>query len=328
MSEGLRGGAGPQTRGMGWQELYEDALHGFVDLDDVRAAELTRDQARHRASTDGWDPNADGGWRLPTHPDSPRHRLVAAIRTAGPDAVADRHSALALRGVVSAFPSRPQVLLPHEARSRRSKTVDVRRTRRLLADHVDEVDGIPCAVAARAIADLAGDLRVSALRSLALAAERDGHMASGELARVLDALPRNWRGRGRLRTVVEDLGTDGSESGFEFTTRSRLGDTGLRPDAEQPIVSIRGRRRRIDVAWVALRVGIECQGPSHVGAAALDADAVRLNGLVAEGDWLVLQLTPTMLHDGWDAFLADLHQCLRRRAAHLGLPLPPGVPPA
>ena len=312
---------------MGWHELYEHALHGFVDLGMARAAELTRDQVVHRASTDAWDPQPAGGWRLPGHPDGPRFRLAAALRGNGPDAVVDRHSALALHGLVSAFPTRPQLLLPHEARSRQREGIDVRRTRRLLAAHVDEVDGLPCVVAARAIADLAGELRVPALRSLALAAQRDGLVRPGALSSILDCLPHNLRGRGRLREVVGDLATDGSESGFEHSARRRMQDEGLRPDRGQPTVIVAGRRRRIDIAWLALRVGVECQGyGAHVGASALDGDAARLNGLVAEGDWVILQLTPTLLREDWSTFLADLRRCLARRARELGLDLPAGVP--
>lgn len=317
---------------MGWPELYAAALHGFVDLDLGREAELTPSQLRQRSTTDGWDPHDDGGWRLPTHEDTPRHRLLAAVRNAGPDAVADRHSCLALHGLVSAFPTRPQVLLPHEARSRpvrpdrTARTADVRRTRRLLAAHLDVVDGIPCVVVARALCNLARELQTPALRSLALAAERAGHLSVTGLAEVLADLPRNWPGRRGLRQVIAELDADGSESGFELTTRQRLGHAGFQPDRDQPVVTVAGRRRRVDIAWLALRVGIECQGPSHVGAAALDADAARLNALAAEGDWLILQLTPTLLHDDWPQFLDDLRTCLRRRASQVGAPLPAGVP--
>lgn len=265
-----------QTGRMGWPELYDLALHGYVDLALARPAELTRDQ---------------------------------------------------VHGVQSAFPTRPQVLLPHESRSRPTDhTADVRRTRRLLTAHLDEVEGIPTVVVARALADLAAELHTTPLRSLAVAAERDRLMAPGQLAEVLDALPRNWPGRARLRQVVEDLTADGSESGFEYTARTRFREEGLRPDAEQPVVLVRGRRRRIDIAWSALRVGVECQGyRAHVGPAALDRDAGRMNALVAEGDWLILQLTRSILHEGWEDFVADLRRCLLRRAAQGGIPVPPGV---
>ncbi len=175
----------------------------------------------------------------------------------------------------------------------------MRRTRRLLASHLDDVDGIPCVVAARAIANLAADLQPAALRSLALAAERDGHMRRGELGRVVDELPRNLKGRGRLRRVVEELTADGSESGFESTARTRMVEHGLRPDLEQPVVVVEDRRRRIDIAWVCAAGGRRVPGyGAHTGAPPWRLDAVRLNALTAEGDWLILQLTPTILHAG------------------------------
>lgn len=311
---------------MGFDDLYDLALHGYVDLAMGRAAGLAPERVNRRAASDAWDPQPGGGWRLPSHPDTPQLRLIAAVRQTGPDAVADRHSAMALHGVVSSFPTRPQLLLPHECRSRGDARADVRRSRRLLACHLDEIDRIPCVRPARAIADLAADLGTPALRSLALACQRDRLLTVAELAEVLDALPRNAKGRGRLRQIVQDLAADGSESGFEFTTRTRMHHAGLRPDEDQPTVTVAGRRRRIDIAWLLLRVGVECQAyVTHVGANALDRDAGRLNALVARDDWLILQLTPTMLHEGWDDFLTDLRSCLARRARAAGLPMPAGV---
>lgn len=311
---------------MGFEDLYDLAPHGYVDLAMGHAAGITPERLNRRAASDGWDPQPGGGWRLPSHPDTPQLRLVAAVRQTSPDAVADRHSAMALHGVVSSFPTRPQLLLPHECRSRNDALADVRRSRRLLACHVEEVDRIPCVRPARAIADLAADLDTPALRSLALACQRDRLLTVDELAEVLDTLPKNAKGRRRLRQVVRDLAADGSESGFEFTTRTRMRHAGLRPDDDQPTVSVAGRRRRIDIAWLVLRVGVECQGYlAHVGARALDRDAGRLNALIARDDWLILQLTPYILHEGWDAFLTDLRSCLARRARAAGLPMPAGV---
>lgn len=173
--------------------------------------------------------------------------------------------------------------------------------------------------------DLARDLRTGALRTLALAAQQQDLLDLDDLGDVLARHPRA-PGRRRLRQVLHDLARDGSESGFEFTTRDRVMAAGPRPDTEQPTVLVAGIRRRIDIAWLALRVGIECQGyRDHAGREGLDRDAVRLNSLVAEGDWVMLQVTATMLHDGWEQFLVDLRACLRRRADQLGLPYPVGV---
>lgn len=311
---------------MGFRELHELAHHGFVDLPMVLEAELTRAQAHGRAETDGWDPHPGGGWRLPGHEPTGRFHLTAAVRQTGPDAVADRHSALALNGLVSSFPTRPQVLLPHECRSRNVDGVDIRRTRRLLASHVEVVDRIPTVTVPRALANLAAQLQTSALRSLALAAQRSDLASPHELEAVMVDLPSNMPGRGRLRQVVEDLRADGSESGLEFTARRRMGDAGLTPDPDQPTVLVAGVRRRIDIAWLPLRVGVECQGyGAHTGAAALDQDAGRLNALAAEADWTILQLTPQMLHETWPAFLDNLRRCLLRRAVAFGLPAPAGT---
>lgn len=309
---------------MGWSEFYAQAVHGVVDLRMGREAELGDDRVRRRSATDGWDPLHPGAWRLPTHPETPRSRLAAALRHVGPGARADRYTALGLHGLVSAWPTRPQVLLPHGCRSRRTRGVDVRRTRTLHPDETDEVDRLATVTVARALLDLARDLRTSALRSLALAALREGRLDLAELDATLARNPCA-PGRRRLVQVLGDLDRDGSESGFEFTTRARVRTAGLEPDTDQPVVLVGGVRRRIDIGWGALRVGIGCQGyRAHAANDALDRDAMRLNRLVAEGDWIVLQVTATVLHEGWEAFLADLCRCLRRRADALGLPHPPG----
>lgn len=309
---------------MTWSDFYRQAMHGVVDLRMARDADLDEKTIRRRAGTDGWDPQFPGGWRLPAHPDTPQSRVAAALRHVGPGARADRHTALALRGLVTAWPTRPQVLLPHDCRSRATPGVDVRRTRTLHPDEHVTLDDLPTLTCARILLDLARDLRTDALRSLALAALREGRL---DLAAVRATLERNpcAPGRRRLWQVLGDLQRDGSESGFEYTTRDRVLAAALRPDAEQPVVLVGGVRRRIDIAWLAVRVGIECQGyRAHARNAALDQDAARMNALVADGDWVVLQVTATILHEGWPAFLAELCRCLRRRADAAGLPRPPG----
>lgn len=315
---------GAQTGAMGWPEFYEQALHGIVDLAMGREAALHPNSVRRRASADGWERVHAGAWRLPTHPSTSRSGVAAALRLVGPDAHADRHTALGLRGLVP-FPTRHQVLLPHGCRVRSGPGVDVRRTRHLRDEDRDVVDGLPSVTVARALLDLARDLRTGALRTLALAAQQQDTLDLDDLRDVLARHPQAL-GRRRLRQVLHDLGRDGSESGLEFTTRDRVVAAGLRPDAEQPTILVGGTRRRIDIAWLALRVGIECQGyRDHAGREGLDRDAVRLNSLVAEGDWVILQVTVTMVYDGWEQFLADLRACLRRRADQLGLPHPEGV---
>lgn len=309
---------------MGWSEFYAQATHGVVDLAMGRGAGITENRVRRRAATDGWQGLHPGAWRLATHPDSPTSRLAAALRLAGPEARADRHTALALRGLVSAWPTRHQLLLPHGCRVRPNPEIDVRRTRTLHHDEHEEVDGLPSLCVARVLLDLARDLQAPALRSLALAALRDGHLEVEELRTVLARNPCA-PGRRRLERALVELDRDGSESGFEFTTRDRVVAAGLAPDPEQPSVLVGGVRRRIDIAWVALRVGLECQGyRAHARNDALDRDAARMNALVADGDWIVLQVTATILHEGWERFLAELCRCLRRRADALGLPRPPG----
>lgn len=309
---------------MGWAEFYEQAVHGIVDVRMGRAAGLHPTSVRRRAGTDRWDPVHPGGWRLPSHDDTPRSRVAAALRRAGPDAVADRHTALALRDL-TAFPTRHQILLPHDCRTRRTPGLDVRRTRHLAPDDCEVVDGLASVTVARALLDVARDLTTGAIRTLALSAQQQDLLDLDDLQAVLDRLP-HAPGRRRVRQVLHDLRLDGSESGLEFTTRGRIVGAGLAPDAAQPTVLVNGTRRRIDIAWLALRVGIECQGyRDHAGREGLDRDAVRLNGLAAEGDWLILQVTATILYDGWEQFLTDLRTCLRRRAEQLGLPHPAGV---
>lgn len=311
---------------MGWPEFYAQAVHGIVDLAMARAADLHPNSVRRRASADGWAPEHPGAWRLPAHPPTSQSAVAASLRRVGSQAHAhaDRHTALALRGLVP-FPTRAQVLLPHGCRVRTTRGVDVRRTRHLPDEDRERIDALPSVTVARALLDLARDLQTGALRTLALAAQQQRLLDLDELRDVLARHP-HAPGRRRLRQVLHDLTRDGSESGLEFTTRDRVVAAGLRPDTEQPTVLVAGTRRRIDIAWLALRVGIECQGyHDHAGREGLDRDAVRLNSLVAEGDWVILQLTASMLHDGWDQFLADLRACLRRRADLLGLPYPDGV---
>ena len=221
MVTGRLAASAPQTATMGWPEFYAMAIHGIVDLAMGRAAGLSENTVRRRAGTDGWVPEHPGAWRLPAHPCTRRSEIAAAIRRAGPAAAADRHTTFALHGLVSSFPTRHQLLLPHDRRHRDLDGLDVRRSRVLPAGHLDEVDGIASVTVARALVDAARDLRTDALRALALAAQREALASEQDLQSVLDVLPCA-RGRRRVLQVVHDLRLDGSESGFEFATRDRI----------------------------------------------------------------------------------------------------------
>jgi hypothetical protein len=305
-------------------DVFAQAVHGVVDLAMAADAGVAASTMRRRAEAEGWRRLHAGTWLLPTHEACPVTRLVAAQRRLGPAAVADRHTALALAGVVPVFPTRPQLLLPHARRVPVADGIDLRRTRRLQPKDTTHLAGRPSVTVARALLDLARDLRTAPLRSLALASVRDGHLDPAELGAAIDRHPAA-PGRRRALQVLHDVSRDGSESGLEFRTRTRVLQLGLRPDDAQPTVVVNGRRRRVDVAWVALRVAIECHGyRHHAGPAALDRDTARMNELVADGDWVVLQVTEATLRDGWGAFAGLLRQCLRRRATQLGLPVPAG----
>jgi hypothetical protein len=298
---------------MGMRELFEAAgrRHGVVGPACARDHEVSWPTLRARARREGWPEPFPRTLVLPGHAVTGATLAVAAgLATAGPVALTG-WSALAHHGLVRAWPSTIELLVPQHGRTVALPGVDTRWTSRWPTDVVD-LGGLGVVSVARALADRAGGLELAAARRVAFDAVSRGLLEVRDLEAELAARGR-FAGRGRYRQLADDLTGDGSESGFEFEARERLIDRGLPPLAGQPDVWTGRRTRRVDIAYPG-DIGIECHSRTfHGSAAAFERDARRSNEIAAIDTWLLLRLTFRAFHLDWDAFEALLRSCLHRR---------------
>lgn len=117
---------------------------------------------------------------------------------------------------------------------------------------------------------------------------------------------------GILRRAIE-LADDRSESPPESVLRVILTIAGIAPTATNYEVTVRGRRYRIDLAYVRERVAIEYQGGHHFDAAVRKYDMSRRSQLEAEG-WIVVELNSDYLLDP-DGVVLRVRAALRRSRA-------------
>jgi hypothetical protein len=297
-----------------WQALHEHSRprHGVVSLACARAVGLTPSTLASRAAREGWERLGPGAWLLPGAERTAAARAAAAVLTV-PGSVVTGWSAAALHGLVRTPPTRIETIRPTGVADVDRAQVRGRRTRRLPPEDVTEIDGIPVVTVPRLLRDLSRSTSPNALRDLAI----DGRRQTPGLLADLDALLRRhprFPGRPALRSILEDLADDGSDSGFEHRLVERLGARSLAPDAQQILVETPAGRRYLDVGWHGSRVAIECLGFAfHSNAEQLRRDVHRQNAIAAVDRWLVLQLTWEMFHREWDTFEDLLRRCLRGR---------------
>jgi hypothetical protein len=177
-------------------------------------------------------------------------------------------------------------------------------------------DGIPVTGVARTILDLSEGKEHIALRALD-DVDRRKLLPWTELWQCLVLHARRGRpGIATYRRLLE-LRNGRTPPGGEFAglVRTLLVDAGLpEPVCELPVVS-GGREYSLDVAYVDVKVDVECDGKEgHLNARSFEEDRIRNNNLALDG-WLVLQVTWRRLKDNPAAVVTEVREALRQRYA-------------
>jgi hypothetical protein len=301
---------------MSWPTLYaHGATHGgVVSRRCAPTSGVAPTSLRRRAEREDWERPFPGTYVLPGIRPTGVTRAVAAALWAGERATLTGASALAVHGFLRTAPTTVELVVARDQRPLEHPRIRTRWTTGLPSEAVRRVHGVNVADPARSLADHAETATLPRLRALGLDAWTQGALSTSAVERELDARGR-FPGRGRYRQLLADLRGDGSESGFEFETRARLGELGLRPDPDQIEVVTPAGIRRIDIAFPGREVGIECLGfGCHSSPADLERDAVRSNAIATLDRWLVFRLTLRMFHLRWDEFVAHLRAGIARRA--------------
>lgn len=241
-------------------------------------------------------------------------RVVAALAFAGDGALLSGAAALRqsdVRGV--AIPSRVLVLVPPSNRARSTAWVQVRRTFRPLER--EQWFGLPRVTNARATADLALTMRrLDDVRTLVGRVVQDRHCTIDELARELEAGPRN--GSAHLRRALTDVGY-GAASAPEAKAAvilHRYGITGFVQNASIRLPD--GSVRILDFYWPELRACLEIDSVEwHTGPAGWSGTWDRHLELAKLG-LSVIHRPPSALRDA-ARFATDVDEWLAARRQEL-----------
>ena len=244
-------------------------------------------------------------------PATGRQRLMAACLWV--DGVASHTSAAALFGLAEDR-AEVHVMTTRFARSRND--IQVHRTDGLTPADVTKVQGIPCLTPTRLLCDLGAHVDEEVLEAMLEEALRRRLTTVDRLRRRLDGFTgRGRRGSAPIARLLELRGdAPAAESLLEVKAIRLLRRHRLHPLRQHPV-----GRRRVDLAFADVRLGIELVGGEfHDGSAARQRDAVRHNELMAKG-WTILYFTYRDVVDRPDYVVATVKSELKRLRSQLDL---------
>lgn len=262
-----------------------------------------------RAKREGWERLHPGVLALPGAPDSPERRIRAATLATTNASWATRWTAAYLWGLADRLRVPVTIVVPHGHRAARLDNVKVVRSRTLEEQDTTTRSGIPVVTVERMIADLAGVTELPVLRALAIDARQRKLLRPPLLWELWE---RTWPvpGHQRLKRVAGDLQEPGVDSALEWRIRGLLRRAGVPDPFPEPYPVVADGRvvAKIDVAWPAWRVGVECDGfRYHSERAQLDRDSARQNRLVALG-WRLVRVTWRQIDEDPQGLLDAIHK--------------------
>ena len=281
--------------------------HGVITRAQCRRAGLTAHAIAHRRGSGRWVDLHRGVYAISGTPLTAHQRIIAAVFSLGPRAVASATTAAWLHEVIDEPPSSVHVSLPpgQHRRARRGLVITEAPLRR--AD-IQRVCNIPVTRIDRTIVDIAGVIPIARLEA-ALDAALVRRMTTVSKLRtyVHERHLAHRRGARALRELLDDRATGVPESELERAFLRRVRASGL----PMPIRQHRIGERRIDFAFLAQRIAIELDGLRHHTASAFRRDRRRQNELVLLG-WTPLRFT-------WDDVTREWSTVHRTLTLALGL---------
>lgn len=252
-------------------------------------AGLSRKQIRSRRSRGLWVEIFPGVWRLAGTPVTDRLRRRAALIFGGADALLARRTAAQLWGFDGVAEHKTEILLPYQRHVDHFDLV-VTRTTRLATPDIASREGFRLTSPARTLIDLAAVLDDEALENTVQSARRNGRADIASLIARLETLSGPGRtGAGRLRVLLHRLHeTAPAESMLEVKVARLLRRAGLPEPKAQFWIETEGKRFRVDYAWDAFRVILECEGKAYHYD--FEPDRARWSALASAG-WRILFVT-------------------------------------
>ena len=219
----------------------------------------------------------------------PNGYRLAAVLAVGPGAVLSHRDAAALHGLRDGGGTRIDVSAPGQRAS--TTRIRVHGRRRLDAQDVTTVDGIPVTTVDRTLVDLGEVLGHQALTKVCNEAERQGLLDVKGIEEAIGRL-RGRRGPGvaKLRAALSELAAHGAT-----LTRSPLEDR-LLPlldahDLPRPATNAYVEGYEGDAVWHRQRLVVELDGwDTHKTRHAFQQDRTKANVLTNAG-WAILRFT-------------------------------------
>lgn len=294
--------------------------HALVTLDQVIELGFGRQAVRHRLRTGRWVRVRPAVFAIAGVESFEEQAVLAAVLACGSTAAASHGTAARLWGLPqprwegAAWERRIEVTTCLE-RLPRLAGVWAHRSGRLEAADRTELRRIPVHTVERSIVDLSGRLDETSLAAIVDTALRRRLTTPGRLRRThgrLLAAP--GRSPARLSRVLDTRtpGLEQHESPLEDRTLEVIRAAGLPVPTPQHRVSVDGRTFRLDFAYVAERVAIECDGFDYHRTRGVFDDDRRRDNLLRVAGWTVLRFTSH--HD--DDHIVESVRAALGRCAH------------
>jgi very-short-patch-repair endonuclease len=292
--------------------------HGVFGLDLLTELGVTARTRQRRLESGRWVRLYDEVYAVGGCPPSWRRELMAACLAGGSGAVASHRSAARLWELPGGVEDPAEITCrrwkrtqEHGVLAHESKALEPVWTR--------IVDGIPTASPELTLIQLGAVYRTGLVEMAYDTACRLGLVTETSTRRALAAMgARGRNGIGVLRAIVDDRSSLSGvpESPMESRALRALRRHGLPAPVSQHEVWHEGRFvARVDFAYVAQRIAIECDSYTHhVGRSALDRDTERRRRLQRAG-WEVVGLTNADLQRDCVDVVQTLQNLFRRHVA-------------
>ncbi|HEY3833513.1 MAG TPA: type IV toxin-antitoxin system AbiEi family antitoxin domain-containing protein [Acidimicrobiia bacterium] len=271
-----------------------ESQYGVLTVAQAASVGVAEHKVRYQTHVGRLEVVRPGVLRVAGAPLTPRQRAKAVTLWLGPDsAISHETGARLLRLDMAATTRDVHVsVLGDTSKARRAADVVAHRTRLLPDRHRIFVDGIPATAAARTVIDLAGQCDGEELDALAESARRLGLMSIAELERTMADCGQR-RGRASVARYLDYLGSHPAlESRLEVRTAGLLRRSGLEPWVGQHrIRAADGRVFRVDFAWPARQLAVECDGYRWHGRYAVWKRDRRRIAAIERLGWRVLIVT-------------------------------------
>jgi very-short-patch-repair endonuclease/predicted transcriptional regulator of viral defense system len=280
--------------------------HGVFTTRDALDAGLTKDAIKHRLRTRRWRALHRGVYAVSGAPATKEQRIIAAVLSFGPSAMAGGLTAASLYKLVEKLAETICVVLPTGQHRRARKGVATIQASLARSDRRTAC-GIPVTSPNRTIVDIAAVLGRDALAAAFDEAVLRGLTTVGSLRRyVADRRLQHLRGAGKLREVLNDRTKGVPQRELERLFLKKLRASGLPEPVRQHPVG----KRKIDFAYPDYRIAIELDGlGDHFSAEAFRNDRRRQNEIVLAG-FTILRFTWEDVNDRWPDVLRTLRAAL------------------